>query len=478
MTARAEVFMGFPRTVTVLFLTSCAEATVSRMDPDAARETADAGGTQDGGETPDAAGVLDEDAGGGGAADAGIDAMPGPDDGGTVDVSEGGEPSGSDDAIDPVPPHDPTSGSDEPAPSDPADTEPGSTVTLPQPAPAFSCLPASRATAEGGGRCADLKEAWTARGINAGYYPFRAKVPVEQYSGDYSGPPGQTFRQGATRKGVILQIVPAGAYVGLSSTGPWYDPPTGCFPEGQTCGAPYRAACRSSSPPLRPAVAGFRWGYAYAGASHMQGWFLFDPAKLEWAGGDASHPCALGPAGLDYEVHAACGAAVSCRGANPTCGHVNPCAEGGDDCGRPACGARSGGPLTPSAHRLVVARPEAAVRCTMRTPPHPSVRCLPNGNAADFFFVYPFGAYLYWAQNSTTKAWLHHGDLVQAYFHNRDAQGVLWDFVEVLQSGAPALTPASDGSGAPAACDAQHPERCTPCRNGGTCGWIQDVFLR
>jgi hypothetical protein len=106
------------------------------------------------------------------------------------------------------------------------------------------------------------------------------------------------------------------------------------------------------------------------------------------------------------------------------------------------------------------------------------VRCLENGRARDFFYVYPFGAYLYWAQNSTTKAWLHYGDRVQVYFHNRDSQGVLWDFVEVLTSGAPMLTPASSGAGAGGSCSDTNPGGCHPCQGGGTCGWVQDVFLR
>jgi hypothetical protein len=137
----------------------------------------------------------------------------------------------------------------------------------------------------------------------------------------------------------------------------------------------------------------------------------------------------------------------------------------------------SGGSLTPTAHRGTITRPTGTHACT-RTPPNDSVRCLENGSERDFFFVYPFGAYLYWAQNSTTKAWLHYGDRVQVYFHNRDAQGVLWDFVEVTASGAPVLTPPSDGSGAASPCSDTRPEACHPCQRGGTCGWIQDVFLR
>lgn len=82
-----------------------------------------------------------------------------------------------------------------------------------------------------------------------------------------------------------------------------------------------------------------------------------------------------------------------------------------------------------------------------------------------------------WAQNSTTKHWLHYGDKVQSYFHTRDAQGVLWEFVEVLGSGAPVLTPESDGAGAGGGCSANNPGACKPCKNGGTCGWIKEVFL-
>jgi hypothetical protein len=346
----------------------------------------------------------------------------------------------------------------------------------PPPPPPPACLPASADTRQGGGRCADLNEAWTARGINVGYYPFRVVAPIEQYSGDFDGDPAVLFERGAGRAGVVLQVVPPGSYVALSSNGPWYDPPAECLTNAEPCGDPGRAACRDDSPPLRPDRAGFRWGYAYQGASHMQGWFFFDPAKLEFAGFDPGHPCALGPAGADYEATSACGQAMACRGRNPSCGQVNRCDEGADDCGRQACGAESGGALTPSAHRRRVARPDRTAGC-VREPPHPSVRCLPNGSEIDFFFVYPFGAYMYWAPNSTTKFWLHYGDRVQTYYHARDAQGVLWDFVEVIESGAPVLTPASDGSGAAAPCSADRPDACRPCANGGACGWIQDVFL-
>jgi hypothetical protein len=289
------------------------------------------------------------------------------------------------------------------------------------------------------------------------------------YSGDYDGAPGAMFAAGPTRSGVQLQTIHAGAYVGLSSSGPWYAPPSGdCSPGSFTCGDPGRAACDSvTPPPMRPSQAGFVWGYAYSGGSHMQGWIPADFTRLVFAGSDPAHPCALGPAGLDFEVPSACGAATSCSGTNSTCAATNPCSEGGDDCGRTACGAASGGTLTPSAWHRTVTAPSGHT-CTARTPPDPSVRCFANGTDADFFFVYPFGAYLYWAQNSTTKAWIHYGDHVQAYFHTRDAQGVLWDFVEVTSSGAPLLTPASDGAGAATG---------EPCLHGGTCGWVQDVFL-
>jgi len=340
-----------------------------------------------------------------------------------------------------------------------------------------ACIPTAASSSAGGGRCADLSEAWTGRGINVGYFPFRVRAPIEMVSGDYDGAADAVFARGPSRAGVVLQIIPVGAYVGLSSEGPWYDPPSGdCFPTGETCGSPTRSACASSSPPRRPARGGYVWGYAYAGASHMQGWIPADFTRLVFAGFDPDHPCALGPAGLDFEAASACGQPTVCHGTNRTCGAANPCSEGADDCGRTACGAASGGPLTPRAWHRTVGAPASHV-CTTRTPPHPSVRCFANGSDADFFFVYPFGAYLYWAQNSTTKAWLHDGDTAQVYFHTRDAQGVLWDFVEVLSSGAPVLTPASDGSGGDGACASDHPESCDPCQHGGTCGWVQDVFL-
>ena len=339
-----------------------------------------------------------------------------------------------------------------------------------------ACKPAEQATTDGGGRCADLNQAWTARGINAGYYPYRVVAPVTQYSGDYGGDPAAIFQAGGATKGVILQQIPPGSYIGLSTTGPWYTPDGDCQ-AGDSCGNKAISACTDSGAPLRPSVGGFYWGYAYSGASHMQGWIYYDPAAMVFAGFDPAHPCALGPAGLDYEVATACGQATACSGGNPTCGAVNPCNEGADDCGRVQCGAMSGGPLTPSAHRKIVTYPDGTHKCN-KAVPNPAITCFANGNDLDAFLAYPFGAYLYWAQNSTTKVWLHYGDRTQTYFHTRDAQGVLWDFVEVIQSGAPGLTPASDGAGSGGGCSADKPEACTPCKNGGTCGWIQEVFLK
>lgn len=210
----------------------------------------------------------------------------------------------------------------------------------------------------------------------------------------------------------------------------------------------------------------------------MQGWIYADPTKLQYIGGDASHPCADGPAAADFEVASACGAPTACTGTSRTCGDANRCDEGIDDCGSTTCGAESGGALTPSAHHATVTYPSSGIHdCTESTPPDSRVKCLANGSDNDFFYVYPHGAYLYWAQNSTTKHWLHYGDSVQAYFHTRDSQGVLWDFVEVLSTGAPILTPASDGAGSGGSCSSDNPGACTPCLNGGTCGWVQDVFL-
>ncbi|MEQ1500598.1 MAG: hypothetical protein ABMB14_00135 [Myxococcota bacterium] len=348
------------------------------------------------------------------------------------------------------------------------------TVT-PNTCTAADCVPFEQASTDGGGRCDDLDQAWTARGINVGYYPFRVLRETIQISGDFSGATTDpTYTPGPTTAGVVLQRIPAGAFVALSSTGPYYDPSAACWP-GDGCGDPDEAACQDSTPPLRPGIAGYYWGYAYSGASHVQGWIYADPTSIAYAGDDPTHPCALGPAGADYEVHEACGAPTTCAGSNPTCGEVNRCDEGRDDCASTACGATSGGALTPSAHAATVTWPAGAHPCTTRTPPDPSVYCLDNGAEVDFFFVYPHGAYLYWAQNSTTKHWLHYGDAVQSYFHSRDEQGVLWAFVEVVSSGAPTLTPPSDGAGA-IGCTADDPSTCHPCLNGGTCGWVQEVF--
>jgi hypothetical protein len=171
--------------------------------------------------------------------------------------------------------------------------------------PFGGCLPTQQATTNGGGTCSDLNEAYTARGINVGYYPFKVLTPVPQYSGDFSGTQGTIFTSSGPWKGVVLQMIPAGSYVGLSSSGPWYNPASDCL-ASNSCGDPSVDACTDDSPPLRPSVGGFAWGYAYDGASHMQGWIPLDGAALEFAGFDAGHPCALGPAGVDFEVHSAC----------------------------------------------------------------------------------------------------------------------------------------------------------------------------
>jgi hypothetical protein len=161
--------------------------------------------------------------------------------------------------------------------------------------------------------------------------------------------------------------------VGLSSTGPYYDPEPDCYP-GPGCGDPDVFACVDSTPPLRPGIAGYYWGYAYSGASHMQGWIYADPTSIAYAGDDPTHPCALGPAGADYEVAEACGTPTSCSGGTPSCRDTNSCTEGSDDCGATSCGAESGGALTPSAHQGTLALP-AAHACTTKTPPDPSVLC-------------------------------------------------------------------------------------------------------
>jgi len=122
-----------------------------------------------------------------------------------------------------------------------------------------ACIPAAYDTTNGGGLCGDLNEAYTARGINVGYYPFHVRSSIPMYSGDFDGAPGTTFTRGPTHGGVVLQVIRPGAYVGLSSTGPWYDPPSAtarchlrcAHRRAATCGATRTraaATCRGGFP--------------------------------------------------------------------------------------------------------------------------------------------------------------------------------------------------------------------------------------
>ena len=124
----------------------------------------------------------------------------------------------------------------------------------PPPPPVMACI-ATAAIGNGGGTCSGIDQAFSARGINAGYYPFRVLRPIVQFSGDHDGDGATVFSAGPRRRGVVLQTIPAGVYVGLSTVPGNYDPPTGC--DVATCGNPSRAACGDSSPALRAPVAGF-----------------------------------------------------------------------------------------------------------------------------------------------------------------------------------------------------------------------------
>ncbi len=321
-----------------------------------------------------------------------------------------------------------------------------------------ACSPVTRRDEDndevsGGGTCNGLRGAFTARGINVGYYPFRLLVETPL-----------VYDVRAGEAGAVIATAPENALVALASTGPNYS--TRCQvdagvvrvccpaePTGYCTNAD--SACESDIPPLRAwrRVPGDRpyafWGYVVEGeGAGTLGWFLFGPSAALYDGRTGRRDTA-GPRGNEFEV-AGCGAYRRPDRAT-SCAAVNRCDEGDDGCQRcpgDACRRR----LDPTANRSDVIRPRSG--------------------AADS----SWGPSLRWAAHSSPKGWLRWGDRVQVYYRTRDRNGDWWAFVEVLRAPGSALTPAN-GSPVDARCNAADGWSCDPCRNGGTCGWVDGRYL-
>lgn len=276
-----------------------------------------------------------------------------------------------------------------------------------------------------GGACDGIPGAYTKRGVNVGYYPFRLLRSVAFV---YDG--GAPIGAGEA---------PRGALVALASTPSNYDAAR-CQDSGTSvapcCGAGYcqsgASACETDSPPLRAGIPVTRalpdgrrevtayafWGYVVVAAggapANVFGWFLLDDQAAVYVGdlSEGRGP-AHGPEGNEFEV-ASCGRAPrSCRVAVSalararTCGSVNRCDEGGGDCQRcPDGGCRRR--LDPTANVSEVAR--ASVPAS------------------------EWGPVLRWAPDSSPRGWLRWGDEVRVHYRNYNRQGEWWVFVEVTRA--------------------------------------------
>lgn len=248
-------------------------------------------------------------------------------------------------------------------------------------------LPASPT---GGTPCFDMRDAFTARTINVGWFPFRVAKQVGIYSGamdpakcpawDDMCPKGDAGSQG-----VLLATLKPGDFVGLQSAAFNYAPTSAKCDDGPECRSTKRGdACSTShtntdggtnDPTLRPGVnvgtVRYYWGYGY-GRGGLEGtdagFVPYATDTLQFAGFDPTHPCAGGAEYDDFEVHGGCDFThngtfgdhgdqqTKCTGPkvngvaqpNPTCGDQNDCAEGWDDCG--ICGGTKNEPLAAGAH--------------------------------------------------------------------------------------------------------------------------------
>jgi hypothetical protein len=321
----------------------------------------------------------------------------------------------------------------------------------------------------------DYLQAWTARGINVGYYPYEVLQTTEQITGDPYDPDA-----GLPRTQVIQRVV-AGSIIALASTPHNYEP-SNCSEDTAFCMST-SSSCENDHPLLRPPLTVMRgtlqdyyWGYVVRSApgttaTRYEGW-IFLPALSTRFVGYEPHPCAYGPGDVDFEVDEACGRPlVGCEfnGRRRNCQMANPCNQGGTHCGLCSGDAPRTARRDADASVLTVHQPTAHP-CARPLADRPGVRCVGSvgpGNRDNETYVYPYGAYLSWAPESSHKNWLRYGDVVRRYYQSTIAGGGVWDFVEVTASGGNPFVPVTDGSATDRPCPGGH----------GTCGWIRDEFI-
>lgn len=260
--------------------------------------------------------------------------------------------------------------------------------------PFMGCRPAIGRGTDVGGRCLNLPDAWTAREINIGYFPFRATQGALIYYTDSDA-----------------DRVNPGDFVALASAATNYSPVCSLDTCSESTGS-----CATRSPPLAEGIQDslgnwYFWGYPLAGTdAHTMGWIRAMPRSLVFVGNTTHPTCAFGPAaggGNDFEASAGRCGSPDPRCAMRTCGGQNRCSEGNDDCGR-RCGASVPPPI--------VGEP---IRRVTRTEPT---------------LMTAWGIYIHWAQGASAKSWLPYGTSVRIHFRNIDRGTVIWDLVEVLAS--------------------------------------------
>lgn len=174
---------------------------------------------------------------------------------------------------------------------------------MPAIGPDGSCVGVS---GHGGALCGDLDSAWTAAGVNVAYYPMQVSTETPLISGD-------TWDGGG---GLVLRTLPILTKVGIQST------------RNPRC---------VESPPLRPSVEGYVFGYVRdaSGLETTVGWIRAADLILDTGLGS---DCADGVTGEEFQVaenpysRPLMCEALECPGRR-TCRDANPTGEGASDCG-------------------------------------------------------------------------------------------------------------------------------------------------